>query len=305
MIRSYFSRTGWLLLALLFLLYTSHASAQPPQRTVAGELMELDQTYFSAVFGKCDMATVEKILHSDFQFLQVGGGTAAPKKSDRKQFIENLRKNFCQPGAPTMRRELIGESVQVTPVAKAVVMQLGVQKFYLSVGGREQLVETSRFSRIWVLDNNAWKISQETDFQLGGSAIAGERVYVPDDKELYNTIVKMDSVLFDAYDNCKLDVSEAMYSDSIEFYHDRGGLLTSKKILIESLKNNICGRVTRRLVKGSIEVYPVPNFGAIEIGEHGFDNKLEPDAPKTTARFIIIWQYKEGKWFVSLVLSLH
>jgi len=131
------------------------------------------------------------------------------------------------------------------------------------------------------------------------------QIYVPDDIKLYNTIVKLDSILFDAYDKCKLDVSEAMYSDSIEFYHDRGGLMTSKKQLIEALRDNICGKVTRRLVPGSIEVYPIGNWGAIEFGRHGFDNKLEPNAPKSNARFVIIWQRKDDKWIVSRVVSLH
>jgi hypothetical protein len=48
--------------------------------------------------------------------------------------------------------------------------------------------------------------------------------------------------------------------------------MTSKKDIINATKKNICGKVTRELVKGSIEVYPVKDFGAIEIGLHKFHN---------------------------------
>ncbi|HZX58118.1 MAG TPA: nuclear transport factor 2 family protein, partial [Mucilaginibacter sp.] len=85
--------------------------------------------------------------------------------------------------------------------------------------------------------------------------------YKPQSPELYNTIVHMDSMYFNAYNTCDMATQAAIYSDSIEFYHDKGGLMTSKKDLLAALKANICGKVTRVLVQGTIEVYPVPGFG--------------------------------------------
>src|SRR4051794_39905727 len=89
--------------------------------------------------------------------------------------------------------------------------------------------------------------------------------YKPESKELYDSIVHMDSVWEDSYNNCKMDVQAQLISDDLEFYHDRTGLMTSKKALIEALKNNICGKVTRELLKGSIEVYSINNYGAVEM----------------------------------------
>ncbi len=100
-------------------------------------------------------------------------------------------------------------------------------------------------------------------------------LYKPDDKSLYDSIVNLDSLLFDAYNTCKLDKFEKYISENIEFYHDKGGLTTSKKELIEALKNNICGKVTRELVKGSIEVYPIAKYGAVQMGSHRFHNIRE------------------------------
>jgi len=130
-------------------------------------------------------------------------------------------------------------------------------------------------------------------------------VYHPKSPELYNTIVRMDSIYFTAYNSCDLPKQAALYSDSLEFYHDGSGLETSKQALLDAIKKNICGKVTRVLVKGSIEVYPLPNYGAVEIGLHKFINHAEHDAVSKPDKFILIWRFKNNEWQISRVISLH
>ena len=132
--------------------------------------------------------------------------------------------------------------------------------------------------------------------------------YKPDDQKLYDTIVHLDSLFFSAYNSCSInfDTYAAFYSDSIEFYHDKGGLSTSKKDILEGTKKNVCGKVTRELIPGSIEVYPIKDFGAIEMGLHRFHNNTEPaGTPARAGKFVIIWQYKNGEWKITKVISLH
>jgi hypothetical protein len=142
------------------------------------------------------------------------------------------------------------------------------------------------------------------DFTTGESTSK----YIPDDPKLYETIVHLDSLFFNSYNTCdkNLETHAAFYADSLEFYHDKGGLMTSKKDVINGIKNNVCGKVTRELVKGSIEVYPINNFGAIEIGSHKFHNNTEPaGTPSHVSKFIILWQNKNNMWRVTRVVSLH
>lgn len=132
--------------------------------------------------------------------------------------------------------------------------------------------------------------------------------YKPDDQALYDTIVKLDSLFFHAYNTC--DKNLAMYSDfyadDLEFYHDQGGFSNSKAETVESTKNNVCGKVTRELVKGSIEVYPIKNFGAIEMGLHRFKNNTQAeDVPSEPGKFVIIWHHNNNEWKISRVISLH
>src|SRR6267154_812330 len=133
-----------------------------------------------------------------------------------------------------------------------------------------------------------------------------EPVHEPDDpKPLYDTIAAMDAKWEDAYNHCKLDVMEEIISEDLEFYHDQGGLMTSKQKLNEALKANICGKVTRELKKGSLEVYSIKGYGAVEMGLHGFHNSKEPDAQLHYSKFVHIWKRDYGKWRITRVISLH
>jgi hypothetical protein len=130
--------------------------------------------------------------------------------------------------------------------------------------------------------------------------------YSPDNKELYNTIVAMDSVFFEAYNTCNLDKQAGIYSDKIEFYHDKGGLMTDKQEILDGTKKYVCGKVTRELVKGSIEVYSIKDFGAVEIGLHKFHNNTEKaGTPSHASKFIIFWQNNNNDWKITKVVSLH
>jgi len=129
--------------------------------------------------------------------------------------------------------------------------------------------------------------------------------YVPQSKELYNVILHMDSVYFNAYNSCDMEAQARIYADSIEFYHDKGGLTTSKQALLDAIKNNICGKVTRELVPGSIEVYPIAGFGAVEMGLHRFINHAEGDLRSKPDKFIVVWKQKGDQWQITRVISLH
>ncbi len=141
--------------------------------------------------------------------------------------------------------------------------------------------------------------SQETYKDILG------RTYLPANQELYETIVALDKKLFDAYNSCDMDMQTALYSEDLEFFHDEGGLSTSKENVLTALKNNICDKVTRTLIEGSIEVYPIKDYGAVEIGYHSFNDKKTPENKSKGSRFIMIWKKTDENWTVTRVISLH
>ena len=132
-----------------------------------------------------------------------------------------------------------------------------------------------------------------------------ETEYVPIDKKAYDIIVAKDKEYFDAYNTCDMKKQASLYSEDLEFFHDKGGLSTSKQEILASIERNICGKVTRTLIEGSIEVYPIKDYGAIEIGYHKFYNNQEPNAKSKPSKFIMVWKNEGEKWLISKVISLH
>lgn len=121
--------------------------------------------------------------------------------------------------------------------------------------------------------------------------------------ELYKTVKTLDAALFDSYNRCDLKKFASLIDTNIEFFHDKDGVTLGKANLVEAIRKNICGTDTRRvLVPGTLRVYPMNGYGALEIGVHRF---LHPKThgPTGEARFIQLWQYKDGAWKLTRVIS--
>ena len=125
---------------------------------------------------------------------------------------------------------------------------------------------------------------------------------IKSDQELTKAVEALDTQLFDAYNNCNLDKLGTMVADDLEFYHDKTGLAVGKQVFLEAIKNNICAKVQRKLVAGSLEVYPLKGYGAVEIGVHRFYHPGDP-SNVGEAKFVQLWQYKDGAWKVARVIS--
>jgi ketosteroid isomerase-like protein len=121
---------------------------------------------------------------------------------------------------------------------------------------------------------------------------------------LFQTIQSLDTQLFDAYNRCDLDKVGSLLADDLEFYHDKTGLSRGRAALVEGVKNNICGKVTRELVPGTLEVYPIANYGAVEVGVHRFHHPGHETSDSIgEAKFIHLWQNKDGAWKITRAIS--
>jgi len=132
-----------------------------------------------------------------------------------------------------------------------------------------------------------------------------ESSYILNHSELYNIILKQDNEFFEAYNNCDLEKQASIYSDTIEFFHDKGGYMNSKNEILESTKKYICGKITRELIKDSLQIHAITDYGAVEIGYHNFKNNQEPNSISTPSKFIIIWKEENNTWKITKVISLH
>jgi hypothetical protein len=123
--------------------------------------------------------------------------------------------------------------------------------------------------------------------------------------ELDKAIAQLDTELFDAYNHCDLKKFDSLLADDVEFYHDQGGVTLGHEKLTESIKNNICtGDTQRVLVPGTLKIYYMKGYGAIEMGVHRFLHpKTAPTNGTGEASFVHLWRYKDGAWKVTRALS--
>lgn len=124
---------------------------------------------------------------------------------------------------------------------------------------------------------------------------------IKSDQELTQAITALDKQLFDAYNTCNIEKLGTLVADDLEFYHDKTGLMVGKQPFLDAIKKNICGKVTRELVPGSLEVYPLHGYGAVEIGVHRFHHPGDSDVGE--AKFVTLWQYKDGAWKITRAIS--
>ena len=162
------------------------------------------------------------------------------------------------------------------------------------------------------ITNSAVRLALAISLTLLGSASAQNapaQTILPLDKiqnqeELERTLTALDAALFDAYNRCDLQKFASLIDDNIEFYHDQGGVTLGQTALTDSVKKNICGKTTRELVPGSLHIYYMKGYGAIEEGVHRFHHPGHEDTEGVgEGRFTHLWHYQEGSWKITRAMS--
>lgn len=135
-------------------------------------------------------------------------------------------------------------------------------------------------------------------------SIAQEKKRAPTTQKLFNEIAHMDSVMFDAFNTQNMDKFKPLFTKDLEWYQDNGGLIPYETVF-ENFENTFKKdfKLTRQLVKGSLEVHPIKDYGAIEIGIHQFRHIENGKEEIGTFKFLMIWRKKDGEWQISRVIS--
>lgn len=125
---------------------------------------------------------------------------------------------------------------------------------------------------------------------------------MPTGNQLTTVVTDLDANLFAAYNSCDLVSFARFIAPDIEFYHDKGGFEFGRQKLVQSIKDNICGKLRRVLVPGTLEVYPIPGYGALETGADRFCD-LQTGNCDAFSKFSQLWKYQNGTWRLTRVFS--
>lgn len=126
-------------------------------------------------------------------------------------------------------------------------------------------------------------------------------------KALYDTIAHMDSVLFNAFNHhspANLALIKTLFTKDLEFYHDKTGLTNydfNMDFFTRTLNSDI--DLVRTLVPGSMQVYPIKGYGAVQLASHRFCHTENGKQDCGIFKFVHIWKYTDGKWQIARIVS--
>lgn len=124
------------------------------------------------------------------------------------------------------------------------------------------------------------------------------------EKELFKTVQSLDTELFNAVNHCDIQKVDSYWADDAVFLHDKAPPTIGRAAIVDSIKKNVCGKFVRELVPGTLEVHSLKDYGAVEIGVHRFLHPFAQDHGVVgEAKFIHVWQLKDGKWRITQVIS--
>ena len=147
---------------------------------------------------------------------------------------------------------------------------------------------------------------------IGGHATAqapisdatGERGRSLPPPSLREEIVAADSALFGAFNQRNLPKLMSFFTRDLEFYQDNEGVAN-----YEQTKSDFgqmfgqAAHIRREVVPGSLEVFPIKNYGAMEVGRHRFCHVENGKEECGTFSFVHIWRRTDQKWQIARVVS--
>ena len=138
---------------------------------------------------------------------------------------------------------------------------------------------------------------------------------VEQNSDLFKNLIAKDSILFKiGFNKCEVDKSSTFIAEDLEFYHDKGGVLTSKEAFVNQMKNGLCNpnnpeKTYRFLVEESLDVFPMYNngelYGALQNGKHFFSPNQSMTFEETDnyALFSHLWIKENDEWKLKRVIS--
>ncbi len=130
--------------------------------------------------------------------------------------------------------------------------------------------------------------------------------------ELFKTIARLDSLMISvAQRDCDLETYESFLSEDFEYFHDKGGFTPSKEAEMADMAI-FCGPeqrgrqpLRRQLTQGTLEVYPMDKYGALQFCDHTFYLQINDGTEKLigSGKMTALWKKEDNGWKVTRIIS--
>jgi ketosteroid isomerase-like protein len=126
----------------------------------------------------------------------------------------------------------------------------------------------------------------------------------PGDAALAAQVQQVDDQLSAAFNAHDLTALMALFAEDVEFFQDHDGLQHFAEVKADfgRLFAQNSG-IRRELVAGSFGAYPVPGYGAIEVGAHRFCHREHGREDCGTFEFVHVWRHESAGWKLARVVS--
>lgn len=124
--------------------------------------------------------------------------------------------------------------------------------------------------------------------------------------DLMATLAALDSAMFAAFNAHDAAALGSWFTPDLEFYHDKGGLAGYDSTMAGFTRlftDPATADIRRELVPGTMEVYPLGEFGLLEICQHRFCHTEKGKEDCGTFKNIMVWRKEGASYNVSRVIS--
>ena len=147
--------------------------------------------------------------------------------------------------------------------------------------------------------------------QIEKTIALNEHPEIEQSGELFKAIATMDSLMFSAQNQCDLEQYKFFLSEDFEFFHDKAGFTESKEKEMADMAI-FCGEeqrtrqpLRRELIKSSLKVFPMDNYGALEFCDHLFYLQINDGTEKVvgSGRLTALWKLEDDAWKLARIIS--
>lgn len=174
------------IITFCFFLFFNTLSAQHKAQDLT-RIILFNDSIFWAAYNNCDIEMMQKFISDDVEFYHDKGGITAGRES----MMTNTRKNLCGNENIRLKRTAVPESVKVFPLENNAVLYgaiiSGEHVFYvLEKGKTERLDGLAKFTHVWILQNNDWKMSRILSYDHGPASRANTRKQIKVSADVLN-----------------------------------------------------------------------------------------------------------------------
>jgi len=151
-----------ILFLIISIIFSANSIAQIEKKSeLYKTILSKDSLLFNVGFNHCDIGQFENLLSENLKFYHDKDGV-----SDKTKFLYDLKNGLCKsPETRQVKRFLVKESTEIFPLYRNGILygaiHNGEHLFYES---KESQPGIAKFSNLWMLENDQWKLATSLSF---------------------------------------------------------------------------------------------------------------------------------------------